>query len=84
MSEHFFGLGQGWLPKKADKIAQKHGATLVNYTDAQCNCGYGCPPHKCKKSRRHWFACRNRGNPFDQQTAAAVIADLEKVGIKVN
>ena len=28
---------------------------LVNYTDATCNCGYGCQPHTCPQSKRHWF-----------------------------
>lgn len=79
MSEYFFGLGSGWLPKSADKIARKHGACLVNYTDPQCNCGRGCASGKCKASRRHWFACSNRGNPFDQQTARAVMSEIETV-----
>lgn len=76
-----FGLGSGWLPKRANTIARKHGATLVNYTDAQCMCGWGCNPHTCKQSRRHWFAGPNLGHPFDQAMAAAVKRDLEKAGI---
>ena len=76
MSEYFFGLGPGWLPKRADKIARKHGAYLVNYTDAQCSCGYGCRPYTCKRSRRHWFAGPNLGSPFDQQMANAVLNEL--------
>jgi hypothetical protein len=81
MSEYFFGLGPGWLPKRADKIARKFDAYLVNYTDAQCNCGYGCRPYTCKQSRRHWFACQNLGAPFDKNTADAVLAALSKTGI---
>lgn len=77
MSEHFFGLGTGHLPQTAAAIAKKHGAVLVNYTDPQCKCGHGCPAGKCKASRRHWFACPNRGQPFDGQTAAAVLAAIE-------
>lgn len=68
MSEYFFGLGPGWLPAKADRIAQKHGAVLVNYTEPN---GY----------KRHWFAGPNRGAPFDQQMADAVAADLRAAGI---
>ncbi|MEK6879341.1 MAG: hypothetical protein AABY22_07035 [Nanoarchaeota archaeon] len=76
MSEYFFGLGKNWLSKKANKIAEKHGAYLVNYIDPQCNCGYGCKPHTCNKSKRHWFACKNLGHPFDTQTASEVLKDL--------
>jgi hypothetical protein len=73
MSEHFFGLGSGWLPRSVAAVAKKHGATLVNYTDPQCRCGYGCKIGECKSSRRHWFACQNRGEPLDRQTANAVL-----------
>lgn len=45
MSEYIFGTGPNHLAKRADTIAQRHGARLVNYTDAPCNCGHGCPPH---------------------------------------
>jgi hypothetical protein len=81
MSEHMFGLGPGWLPKRADKIAAAHDATLVNYTDAQCNCGHGCAPYTCKHSRRHWFACANLGDPHNQNRANAVMADLREDGL---
>ena len=76
MSEYMFGSGAGHLPKLADKIARRHGASLCNYTDAQCKCGHGCKPYSCPSSRRHWFACINRGEPFNSQAAAAVMADL--------
>jgi hypothetical protein len=81
MSEHTFGLGPDWLGKKANEIARKHGATLVNYTDAQCNCGRGCRPHTCQKSRRHWFSCPNLGHPFDAAVSSSVLADLAAAGI---
>ena len=68
-----FGGGPGWLPKLADLVAQKHGATLVNYTDAQCNCGSGHKPYTCPQSRRHWFAMDNQGYPFDQRRGAEVL-----------
>lgn len=67
-NEYFFGLGYGHLHEKADEIAQRHGASLVNYTEPT---GF----------KRHWFACTNRGAPFDQEVADAVIQDLIDVGI---
>jgi len=75
-NEFHFGLGDGHLPKRAAKVAVKHGATLVNHTDAQCKCGYGCRPHSCKSSRRHWFAAPNRGEPFNSRLADAVLAEI--------
>ena len=75
MSEYMFGGGPGYLSQKADRAARKHGAGLVNYTDAECLCGRGCRPHTCKRSRRHWFAGPNRGDPFDGAMAAAVLAE---------
>ena len=62
-NEYFFGLGSGHLPKEAEEIAQKHGACLVNYTEPN-------------GTKRHWFSCANRGHPFDQAVADAVIHDL--------
>jgi hypothetical protein len=82
MSEYFFGLGKGWLPKSADKIARKAGAYLVNYTDPGCGCGYGCRSNDCPANRRHWFACANLGSPFDRQRADKVLAAIEAAGIK--
>lgn len=67
MSEHFFGLGPGHLPKRADRIARKHGAYLVNFTEP-------------RGERRHWFACANQGEPFDSATARAVLDDLHAAG----
>lgn len=68
MGDHFFGTGSGHLPERADRIAQKHGACLVNHTEPDGR-------------QRHWFACDNRGEPFDSNTARAVTADLEAAGI---
>ena len=77
MGEYMFGLGAGWLPAAARRIAKKHGATLVNYTDPGCGCGYGCPPSRdCPAHRRHWFTGPNMGAPFDGAMADAVMADL--------
>lgn len=80
-SEHIFGYGRGWLPRKAERIAGKHNAVLVNHSQAQCECGYGCNPYTCKASRVHWFAGPQRGDPGNQQLAVAVIADLRAAGI---
>ena len=68
MSEYFFGLHAGHLTAQAGKIAKRHGAWHVNYTDP----GTG--------RRRGWFECHNRGEPFDRRTAAAVLSDIEAVG----
>lgn len=75
MSEYFFGLGSGWLNKRADRLARKHGAQLVNYCDPGCKCGYGCTSD-CPACKRHWFTCQNRGEPFNTATARAVMEAL--------
>ena len=63
MSDFQFGMGSGHLPKKADTIARKHGARLVNYTEPN---GY----------KRHWFTCDNLGSPHDYERAQAVLGAL--------
>lgn len=70
MSEHHFLLGPGFLPARAGKIAEKHGAYLVNYREPD-------------GGKRHWFSCRSRGGPFDDDRAKAVADDLEAAGIKI-
>lgn len=65
---HFLG-GKGHLPARADKIARKHGASLTNFVDPGT------------KEKRHWFSCRNRGFPFDDQTAREVRQALEDAGV---
>lgn len=70
---HMFGLGPDWLSDEVAKIAERHDATLVNHTDAQCNCGHGCNPHECRKSRRHWFECSNYGEPHNSNKAREVM-----------
>ena len=67
MSEYLFGLHHGHLKAKADKIAKRHDAWHINYTEPN-------------GQKRGWFSCRNLGSPFDQAIADAVIADIEKVG----
>jgi hypothetical protein len=68
MSAFHFGLHDSHLTARADKIAAKHGAWHINYTEP----GTG--------RRRGWFACRNMGHPFDNATANAVLADIEAAG----
>lgn len=67
MSEFMFGSGPGHLTNSANEIAEKHDAWLVNYTEP-------------RGEKRHWFATKNLGNPFDGATAKAVLADVEAAG----
>lgn len=67
MGDYFFGLHSGHLTAKADRIARKHNAYHVNYTEP-------------RGERRGWFGCQNLGNPFDQNRARAVMADIDQVG----
>lgn len=68
MTEHFFGLHNGHLTARADKIAKRHDAWHVNFVDP------------CGNRPRGWFACPNLGEPFDSDTAKAVMADIEQAG----
>lgn len=68
MDKHIFGQGPGHLPQRADDIAQRHDAWLVNYDTPD-------------GIARHWFVCRDRGEPFNGQTAAAVLDDLMRAGL---
>ena len=68
MSQYFFLLGPGHLPRQAHEIARQHDAALVNYTEP-------------RGERRHWFAGQNRGAPFDSRMASRVKADLIAAGI---
>ena len=67
MNEHFFGLHWEHLRVAADRIAKRHGAWHVNYTDPDGR-------------RRGWFGCPNRGEPFDSERAGRVMADIDRVG----
>lgn len=64
---YFFGLHDGHLRAAADKIAKKHGAEHVNFTE---------PTGR----ERGWFAGPNRGEPFDSLLASVVMADIDKAG----
>ena len=69
--EHFFGLGNGDLPaefcNRVNEIAERHGATFSN--------------PNLPDGARYWFACPNRGNPFDNATVDAVWSDLIAEGL---
>lgn len=75
MSDYFFGLGKGKVTadaaRRAQTIADQHGATFVNPTIP------GDGP-------RYWFACRNRGEPFDRRTAIAVKVALAADGLDIH
>lgn len=68
MSVHIFGSGSGKVSKakavKIDKAAQKHGASFITFTDPGT------------KESRFWFTCPNKGQPFDNETAKAVLAEV--------
>ena len=76
MSAYFFGLNAGHLPRRVARIARKHGAELVNYTDAGCKCGYGCTSGECPKCRRHWFEITNLGEPHNSAKAREVMSAI--------
>lgn len=67
MSKYFFGLHSGHLTTRAEKIAKRHGAWHINYTE---------PDGK----RRGWFCCPSRWSPFDAAVARAVMADIDAAG----
>jgi hypothetical protein len=66
--DFLFGMGAGHLPRKAARIAEAHGARLVNYTEPDGR-------------RRHWFASENMGAPFDGITAKEVLDGLRDAGM---
>lgn len=68
MGDYCFGQGPGHLPEKADRIAQRHGAVLVNHIGQRAEA-------------RHWFSGPCRGEPRNSEMAKAVIADLRAAGI---
>ena len=72
MSGFLFGAGNGRVSqregKRCDRIAQKHGASFVWV--------------KMPEGPRFWFACPNRGNPFDRDTAEAVMFEVGRVQVR--
>jgi hypothetical protein len=70
MTEHFFCLHQGHLDsERLDAVFRERDidAWHVNYTE---------PSGK----RYGWFACRNRGNPFNQWTAREAMDAIDAAG----
>lgn len=65
--EFFFGLHSDHLNTKADEIARRHGADHINYTEPDGR-------------KRGWFACDNRGEPFNSRIAELVMADIDAAG----
>jgi hypothetical protein len=65
---HFFGVRRGKLTANEvalrERVAAKHGVDFV----------YATIPGTGPQS---WFECTNRGEPFNRDTANAVLADLE-------
>ena len=73
MGEHFFGTGRGRVSAREsarlERIARRHGASFVAVSLP------GDGP-------RYWFLCPNRGEPFDGETARAVMADVGEVRVR--
>jgi hypothetical protein len=67
MTEYMFGTHAGHLTVRADRIAARHGASHINYTEPN---GRRCG----------WFVCSNLGAPFDQARAQMVWGDIELAG----
>ena len=72
MSVHNFGVGRGKLTAQAHKAFN----TAANKHDALF-CGN---PNVPGSGYRFWFECANRGSPFDNATARAVMAELKRGG----
>lgn len=87
MSEYYFGLGNGNIPARlaarVDRLAAKHGATLVRYTEQGCKCGGGCA-RGCKAAERYWFAAPNRGAPHNDAVRDAVTAEIAGAGLDIS
>lgn len=65
--DYFFGLHSGHLVARADRIAKRLDAYHVNHTEP-------------RGERRGWFACRNRGEPFNSGKAREVMDAIERAG----
>ena len=70
MGEYMFGSGKVKINardrKKLDRIARKHGAEFTN-------------PTMPGDGPIYWFACPNRGNPFDAAVRDAVMRDAQPI-----
>ena len=75
MSEYFFGITKtkptAAEGKRRDKVARKHGGAYV-----EVNRKEGSALGINNGKYQGWFAIPNRGNPFDQQTAGEINAEL--------
>jgi hypothetical protein len=61
--DFLFGMGTGHRSVSVARIAKKHGARLVNYTEPDGR-------------KRHWFAAENLGAPHDEWRACQVLAEI--------
>jgi hypothetical protein len=82
MSEFHFGVGKGFLPRSAGRIAAKYGVGLVNFYEPGCSCGGNCSQY-CPANKRHWFETDARGFPQDDQLATRVMNELREAGFDV-
>lgn len=64
---YIFGQHSGHLTTRATEIAARHGAEHINYTEP-------------RGERRGWFVCPDLGRPFNEDTARAVLRDLDAEG----
>lgn len=65
---HFFSIHTGHLTGRADRIAGRHGAIHKNVTDELSGRRYG------------YFECPGRGDPYDRDTANAVMGEIKRAG----
>ena len=67
-SEYMFGVSTEKLTKREaarrDRIARKHGGNFVGPLTTAGNFG------------KSWYAIASRGEPFDQQTASEILAEV--------
>ena len=73
MSEYHFGYGHGRLsPQEYQRIAdiiRKHGMTITN-------------AKRPGEGWVYWFAAPDRGEPFNDELAKAVMAEVGSVAVK--
>ena len=81
MSESIVLYGFGHLSPYTGEVASRHGATMVNYTDAECGCGFGCRPFLCPNSKRHWFVVKDHGGGSLRDTTDRLTDALVRSGL---
>jgi hypothetical protein len=67
IAEFTFGVHYGHLTDEADKIAQRHNANHINYTDDN-------------GTRRGWFVTSHRGELQNEKVAQRVLRDIDAAG----